>query len=74
MEVLKEDPEEEAALVHVMRSEEGGVSKRMYQMQVKWWRRRGRPRRRWMDSFVENMREKGLCENQELDRRDGGGE
>ena len=52
---------------HVKRREEGHVGKRMMVMAVPGRRKRGRPRRRWMDSAREDMERVGVKEGDEAD-------
>ena len=53
---------------HVRRREEDYVGKRMMEMAVPGRRKRGRPRRRWMDLVRENMERVGAREGDEVDR------
>ena len=53
---------------HVKRREENYVGKRMLEMAVPGRRKRGRPRRRWMDLLSEDMRRVGAKEGDEMDR------
>ena len=53
---------------HVMRREEDYIGKRVMAMEVQGRRGRGRPRRRWMDSVNEDLREKGLTGDEVHDR------
>ena len=45
---------------HVMRREEPYVGKRATEMKVQGRRKRGRPKRRWLDKVRDDMKEKGL--------------
>ena len=53
---------------HVKRREEDYVGKRMMEMAVPGRRKRGRPRRRWMDLVKEDMERVGAREGDEVDR------
>ena len=53
---------------HVKRREEGYVGKRMMEMAVPGRRKRGRPRRRWMDWVRENFERVGAKEGEKFDR------
>ena len=53
---------------HVKRREEGYVGKTMMEMGVPGRRKRGRPRRRWMDLAREDMEKVGAKEGDEVDR------
>ena len=53
---------------HVKRREEDYVEKRMMEMAVPGIRKRGRPRRRWMDLVREDMERVGAKEGDEVDR------
>ena len=54
---------------HVMRREDGHVCRRVMNMEVDGRRRRGRPRVRWKDNIANDMRERGLREQEVQDRR-----
>ena len=53
---------------HVKRREEDYVGKRMMEMAVPGRRKRGRPRRRWMDLVREDMERIGAREGDEVDQ------
>lgn len=53
---------------HVRRREESYVGKKMLEMAVPGRRKRGRPRRRWMDLAREDMKRVGAIEGDEMDR------
>ena len=53
---------------HVMRREDEYVCKRVMNMEVEGRRRRGRPKFRWKDSISNDMKEKGLREQDTHDR------
>ena len=53
---------------HVKRREEGYVEKRMMEMAVPGRRKRGRPRRRWVDLAREDIERVGAKERDEVDR------
>ena len=53
---------------HVKRREEDYVGKRMMEIAVPGRRKRGRPRRRWMDLVREDMERVGAREGDEVDR------
>ena len=56
---------------HLMRrTEEDHVAKGAMEMDIPGTRNRGRPRKRWRDSIREDMREKGLLEEQTQERRE----
>ena len=52
-----------------MRREEDYVCRRVMDMELDGRRRRGRPRCRWKDNVANDMREKGLREQDTQDRR-----
>ena len=52
---------------HIKRREENYVGKRMMKMAVPGRRKRGRPRRRWMDLVREDMERIGTREEDEVD-------
>ena len=56
---------------HVKRREEGYVGKTMMEMAVPGRRKRGRPRRRWMDLAREDMERVGAKEGDKVDRESG---
>ena len=60
-------------LGHITRREETYVGKRMRQMVV-GKRKRGRPKRRWQDCIDDDLKGLGVREEDELDRRESGGE
>ena len=45
---------------HVMRREEHYVGRRAMEMKVQGRRKRGRPKRRWLDKVKDDIKEKGL--------------
>ena len=45
---------------HVMRREEHYVGRRAMEMKVQTRRKRGRPKRRWLDKIKDDIKEKGL--------------
>ena len=47
---------------HVMRREEHYVGRMAMVMKVQGRRKRGRPKRRWMDKVKDDIKEKGLTE------------
>ena len=53
---------------HVKRREEDYLGKRMMEMAVPGRRKRGRPRRRWMDLVREDMERVGARGGDEIDR------
>ena len=53
---------------HVMRRDETYVGRRVMEGEVQGRRRRGRPKRRWMDCVREDLREKQLSEDDAYDR------
>ncbi|XP_068202087.1 uncharacterized protein [Palaemon carinicauda] len=44
---------------HVMRRDEQYIGRRVMEMEVQGTRRRGRPKRRWVDCIKEDLRSKG---------------
>ena len=54
---------------HVMRREEEYVGRRVIEMEVQGTRNRGKPKRRFMDSVKEDLKEKGLT-GEAQDRRE----
>ena len=52
----------------VMRRDEEYVGKRVMVMDLAGRRRKGRPKPRWMDRVNVNLREKGLSEEEMLNR------
>ena len=53
---------------HVSRREDEYVGKRVMGMEVPGKRRRGRPKRRWLDSIRNDLSESGLSEEDAQDR------
>ena len=53
---------------HVKRREEGCVGKRMMEMAVPGRRKKGRPRRRWMDLVREYIKRVGAKEGDKVDQ------
>ena len=53
---------------HVKRREEGYVGKRMMEMAVPGRRKRGRPRRRWVDLAKEDLKSIGAKEGDEINQ------
>ena len=53
---------------HVSRREDEYVGKRVMGMEVPGKRRRGRPKRRWLDSIKNDLSERGLSEEYAQDR------
>ena len=54
---------------HVMRRDDEHVGKKVMDMHVVGQRRVGRPKLRWKDRLKEDLKEKGLTENDTQDRR-----
>ena len=52
---------------HVMRREEHYVGRRAMEMKVQWRRKRGRPKRRWLDKVKDDIKEKGLSADELYD-------
>ena len=53
---------------HVMRREEHYVGRRTMVMKVQGRRKRGRPKRRWLDKVKDGIKEKGLSDDDVYDR------
>ena len=53
---------------HVMRREEHYVGRRGMEMKVHGRRKRGRPKRRWLDKVKDDIKEKGLSADDVYDR------
>ncbi len=53
---------------HVMRREEHHVGRRAVEMKVQWRRKRGRPKRRWLDTVKDDIKEKGPSADEVYDR------
>ena len=53
---------------HVKRREEGYIGKRVMEMAIPGKRKRGRPKRRWMDLVRKDMEMVGVKEGDEVDR------
>ena len=53
---------------HVMRREELYVGRRAMVMKVQGRRKRGRPKRRWLDKVKDDIKEKGLSADDVYDR------
>ena len=56
---------------HVLRREDEYVGKRVMAMEVPGKRRRGRPKRRWMDTIGNDLSEKELSREDTQDRAKG---
>ena len=52
---------------HVMRREEHNVGRREMEMKVQGIRKRGRPKRRWLDKVNDDIKEKGLSADEVYD-------
>ncbi len=52
----------------VMRREEHYVGRRTMEMKVQGRRKRGRPKRRWLDKIKDDIKEKGLSADEVYDR------
>ena len=53
---------------HVMRREEHYVGRRAMEMKVQGRRKRGRPKRRWLDNVKVDIKEKRLSADEVYDR------
>ena len=53
---------------HVMRREEHHVGRRAMEMKVQGRRKKGRPKRRWLDKVKDDIKEKGLSADEVYDR------
>jgi hypothetical protein len=51
-----------------MRREEIHVTRRVMNMNVEGWRGRGQPKKRWIDSVKQDMRETAVSEEMTSDR------
>ena len=52
----------------MIRKEEPCVGRRMMEMKVQGRRKRGRPKRRWLDRMRDGIKEKGLSGEEVYDR------
>ena len=52
---------------HVMRREEHCVGRRAMEIKVQGRRKRGRPKRRWLDNVKDDIKEKGLSADEVYD-------
>ena len=52
----------------MLRREEHYVGRRAMEMKVQGRRKRGRPKRRWLDNVRDNMKENGLSGEELYDR------
>ena len=57
----------EVAYGHVIRREEHCVGRRAMVMKVQGRRKRGRPKRRWLDKVSDDIKEKGLSTEEVYD-------
>ncbi|XP_068201675.1 uncharacterized protein [Palaemon carinicauda] len=53
---------------HAMRRDEHYIGRRVMEMEVQGARRRGRPKRRWMDCIKDDLRSKGLTSDEVWNR------
>ena len=53
---------------HVLRREDEYLGKRLMTMEVPWKRRRGRPKRRWLDSIRNDLSDRELAGEDSQDR------
>ena len=53
---------------HVMKREEHYVGRRAMEMKVQGRRKRGRPKRIWLDKLKDDIKEKGLSADEVYDR------
>ena len=53
---------------HVMRREEHYIGRRAMEMKVQGRRKRGRPKRRWLDNVKDDIKEKRLSADEVYDR------
>ena len=67
---FKEGPRTQDVMVHVMRRDEEYVRKKVMGIEVQRSRRRGRPKKRWVDCVKDDPREKGLSGEEVYDRGD----
>ena len=52
--------------IHVMRREEHYVGRRAMVIKVQGRRKRGRPKRRWLDKVKDDIKEKGLSADESV--------
>ena len=58
---------------HIVRDKEAEI-KKVFELKIEGRRKRGRPVKRWIDVVEEDMKKRGVVQQDAGDRRVGGGE
>ena len=53
---------------HIVRRDEGVEIKKVFELKIEGWRKRGRPVKRWIDVVEEDMKERGVVQQDASDR------